>query len=145
MAVNSGQPPLLFRMLSAFCVHFLPDQSQRGSLFTFFLNNPLMAFLFVSGLSSMRKGLWDKCHDYLRKINRDIAQLLTHSRSIGMYCRYAQTKGTMQLKMNKDDEFVIFTIFTHLSPIQSRQIDVNESDQHYMQLRVSFPLQKFKK
>ncbi|KAJ6651905.1 hypothetical protein lerEdw1_015927 [Lerista edwardsae] len=60
----------------------LQDQSQRGSLFTFFLNNPLMAFLFVSGLSSMRKGLWDKCHDYLRKINRDIAQLLTHSRSI---------------------------------------------------------------
>ncbi|KFP53566.1 Protein SCAI, partial [Cathartes aura] len=47
-----------------------------------FLNNPLMAFLFVSGLSSMRRGLWEKCQDYLRKINRDIAQLLTHSRSI---------------------------------------------------------------
>lgn len=42
-----------------------------------------MAFLFVSGLSSMRRGLWEKCQDYLRKINRDIAQLLTHSRSIG--------------------------------------------------------------
>lgn len=62
---------------------FLLDQSQRGSLFTLFLNNPLMAFLFVSGLSSMRRGLWEKCQDYLRKINRDIAQLLTHSRSIG--------------------------------------------------------------
>ncbi|XP_035758979.1 protein SCAI isoform X6 [Egretta garzetta] len=60
----------------------LQDQSQRGSLFTIFLNNPLMAFLFVSGLSSMRRGLWEKCQDYLRKINRDIAQLLTHSRSI---------------------------------------------------------------
>ncbi|GAB0198511.1 protein SCAI [Grus japonensis] len=60
----------------------LQDQSQRGSLFTLFLNNPLMAFLFVSGLSSMRRGLWEKCQDYLRKINRDIAQLLTHSRSI---------------------------------------------------------------
>jgi hypothetical protein len=59
------------------------DQSQRGSLFTLFLNNPLMAFLFVSGLSSMRRGLWEKCQEYLRKINRDIAQLLTHSRSIG--------------------------------------------------------------
>ncbi|GAB1286311.1 Protein SCAI [Apodemus speciosus] len=57
-------------------------QSQRGSLFTLFLNNPLMAFLFVSGLSSMRRGLWEKCQEYLRKINRDIAQLLTHSRSI---------------------------------------------------------------
>lgn len=31
----------------------------------------------------MRRGLWEKCQDYLRKINRDIAQLLTHSRSIG--------------------------------------------------------------
>ncbi|EHH59700.1 hypothetical protein EGM_09880, partial [Macaca fascicularis] len=60
----------------------LQDQSQRGSLFTLFLNNPLMAFLFVSGLSSMRRGLWEKCQEYLRKINRDIAQLLTHSRSI---------------------------------------------------------------
>uniref|UniRef100_A0A2K6K6I7 Suppressor of cancer cell invasion n=1 Tax=Rhinopithecus bieti TaxID=61621 RepID=A0A2K6K6I7_RHIBE len=58
------------------------NQSQRGSLFTLFLNNPLMAFLFVSGLSSMRRGLWEKCQEYLRKINRDIAQLLTHSRSI---------------------------------------------------------------
>nr|XP_033818027.1 protein SCAI isoform X2 [Geotrypetes seraphini] len=60
----------------------LQDQSQRGSLFTLFLNNPLMAFLFVSGLSSMRKGLWDKCQEYLRKIIRDITQLITHSRSI---------------------------------------------------------------
>ncbi|XP_069465537.1 protein SCAI isoform X3 [Ambystoma mexicanum] len=60
----------------------LQDQSQRGSLFTLFLNNPLMAFLFICGLSSMRKGLWDKCQEYVRKIHRDIAQLMTHSRSI---------------------------------------------------------------
>ncbi|KAM4664214.1 protein SCAI isoform 2-T2 [Discoglossus pictus] len=58
------------------------DHCQRGSLFTLFLNNPLMAFLFISGLSSMRRGLWEKCQDHLRKINRDIAQLLTQSRSI---------------------------------------------------------------
>lgn len=64
-------------------VFVIADQSQRGSLFTLFLNNPLMAFLLVSGLSSMRRGLWEKCQEYLRKINRDIAQLLTHSRSIG--------------------------------------------------------------
>ena len=66
-----------------FNMFVITDQSQRGSLFTLFLNNPLMAFLFVSGLSSMRRGLWEKCQEYLRKINRDIAQLLTHSRSIG--------------------------------------------------------------
>lgn len=69
--------------LYIFNMFVITDQSQRGSLFTLFLNNPLMAFLFVSGLSSMRRGLWEKCQEYLRKINRDIAQLLTHSRSIG--------------------------------------------------------------
>ncbi|KAJ7308038.1 hypothetical protein JRQ81_008539 [Phrynocephalus forsythii] len=76
-----GQPVVCLLSPTAY-PKALQDQSQRGSLFSFFLHNPLMAFLFVSGLSSLRKGLWDKCHDYLRKINRDIAQLLTHSRSI---------------------------------------------------------------
>ncbi|XP_041090363.1 protein SCAI isoform X2 [Polyodon spathula] len=58
------------------------DQSQRGSLFTLFLYNPLMAFLYVCGLSSMRSGLWDKCQEFLRKMNRDLGQLISHSRSI---------------------------------------------------------------
>ena len=31
-----------------FNMFVITDQSQRGSLFTLFLNNPLMAFLFVS-------------------------------------------------------------------------------------------------
>ncbi|XP_040298069.1 protein SCAI [Bufo bufo] len=76
-----GQPLVCLLSPTAYPKAF-QDHSQRGSLFTLFLNNPLMAFLFISGLSSMRKGLWDKCQDHLRKINRDIAQLLTHSRSI---------------------------------------------------------------
>ncbi|XP_041090361.1 protein SCAI isoform X1 [Polyodon spathula] len=60
----------------------MQDQSQRGSLFTLFLYNPLMAFLYVCGLSSMRSGLWDKCQEFLRKMNRDLGQLISHSRSI---------------------------------------------------------------
>uniref|UniRef100_W5MCE5 Suppressor of cancer cell invasion n=1 Tax=Lepisosteus oculatus TaxID=7918 RepID=W5MCE5_LEPOC len=61
----------------------MQDQSQRGSLFTLFLYNPLMAFLHVCGLSSMRRGLWDKSQEYLRKVYRDVGQLMTHSRAIG--------------------------------------------------------------
>ncbi|XP_028664973.1 protein SCAI [Erpetoichthys calabaricus] len=60
----------------------MQDQSQRGSLFTLFLYNPLMAFLHTCGLSSMRRGLWDKCQDYLRKVYRDVGQLITRARSI---------------------------------------------------------------
>ncbi|XP_069744443.1 protein SCAI isoform X4 [Narcine bancroftii] len=60
----------------------LQDQTQRGSLFTLFLYNPLMAFLFMCRLTSMRKGLWDKCQEYLLKIYRDIAHLLTKSRTV---------------------------------------------------------------
>ncbi|XP_058843123.1 protein SCAI [Acipenser ruthenus] len=60
----------------------MQDQSQRGSLFTLFLYNPLMAFLYVCGLSSMRSGLWDRCQEFLRKVNRDLGQLISRSRSI---------------------------------------------------------------
>ncbi|XP_041090296.1 protein SCAI-like [Polyodon spathula] len=60
----------------------MQDQSQQGSLFTLFLYNPLMAFLYVCGLSSMRSGLWDKCQEFLRKVNRDLGQLISRSRSI---------------------------------------------------------------
>ncbi|MBN3281702.1 SCAI protein, partial [Polyodon spathula] len=44
-----------------------------------------MAFLYVCGLSSMRSGLWDKCQEFLRKVNRDLGQLISRSRSIGKY------------------------------------------------------------
>ncbi|KAL2100091.1 hypothetical protein ACEWY4_004485 [Coilia grayii] len=60
----------------------MQDQSQRGSLFTLFLYNPLMGFLSVCGLSSMRQGLWDKAQDFLRKVYRDIGTLITRSRVI---------------------------------------------------------------
>ncbi|XP_028830405.1 protein SCAI [Denticeps clupeoides] len=60
----------------------MQDQSQRGSLFTLFLYNPLMAFLSVCGLSSMRQGLWEKAQEFLRKVNRDIGQMITRSRVI---------------------------------------------------------------
>ncbi|XP_030642970.1 protein SCAI [Chanos chanos] len=60
----------------------MQDQSQRGSLFTLFLYCPLMGFLSVCGLTSMRQGLWEKAQELLRKANRDIGQIITSSRTI---------------------------------------------------------------
>lgn len=110
-----GQLSCLMRRMHHVVVYYwLLDQSQRGSLFTLFLNNPLMAFLFVSGLSSMRRGLWEKCQDYLRKINRDIAQLLTHSRSIGMssktYMLSTENLET-QLELARSCQWVIYALW----------------------------------
>ncbi|XP_007907722.1 protein SCAI [Callorhinchus milii] len=60
----------------------IQDQSQRGSLFTLFLYNPLMAFVFMCRLTNMRKALWDQCQEYLRRMNIEIVQLLTQTRTI---------------------------------------------------------------
>ncbi|GAA6087516.1 protein SCAI isoform X3 [Tachysurus ichikawai] len=60
----------------------MQDQSQHGSLFTLFLYNPLMGFLSVCGLTSMRQGLWDKAQEFVRKVSHDIGQMLTSSRTI---------------------------------------------------------------
>ena len=64
----------------------LADQSQRGSLFTLFLYCPLLAFLSVCGLSSLRQGLWEKAEEFLCKVFRDIGQMITRSRAIGTSC-----------------------------------------------------------
>uniref|UniRef100_A0A8C2B079 Suppressor of cancer cell invasion n=1 Tax=Cyprinus carpio TaxID=7962 RepID=A0A8C2B079_CYPCA len=60
----------------------MQDQCQRGSLFTLFLYNPLMGFLSVCGLSSMRYGLWEKAQELLRKVFHDISQMITSSRVV---------------------------------------------------------------
>ncbi|XP_051980768.1 protein SCAI isoform X2 [Xyrauchen texanus] len=60
----------------------MQDQSQRGSLFTLFLYNPLMGFLSVCGLTSMRYGLWEKAQELLRKLFHDIGQMITNSRVV---------------------------------------------------------------
>ncbi|XP_037609159.1 protein SCAI isoform X2 [Sebastes umbrosus] len=58
------------------------DQSQRGSLFTLFLYSPLLAFSSVCGLSSVQRGLWERAQEFLRKVYRDIGQMITRSRNI---------------------------------------------------------------
>ncbi|KAA8584666.1 hypothetical protein FQN60_008451, partial [Etheostoma spectabile] len=58
------------------------NQSQRGSLFTLFLYSPLLAFSSVCGLNSVQRGLWEKAQEFLRKVYRDIGQMITRSRTI---------------------------------------------------------------
>lgn len=64
-------------------VVYILDHSQRGSLFTLFLYNPLMGFLSVCGLTSMCQSLWEKAQEFLSKVSHDIGQMLTSSRAIG--------------------------------------------------------------
>lgn len=71
----SGRSPCLCRA----------DQAQRGSLFTLFLYCPLLAFSSVCGLASVQAGLWERAQEYLRKVNRDIGQMIARSRTIGRW------------------------------------------------------------
>ncbi|XP_075885556.1 protein SCAI isoform X1 [Nelusetta ayraudi] len=76
-----GQP-LVCLLSPAVYPKSVPDQSQRGSLFTLFLYSPLLAFSSVCGLSSLTRGLWERAQELLHTIYRNIAQLLTQSRNI---------------------------------------------------------------
>ncbi|XP_016387429.1 protein SCAI-like isoform X1 [Sinocyclocheilus rhinocerous] len=75
----------------------MQDPCQRGSLFTLFLYNPLMGFLSVCGLSSMRYGLWEKAQELLRKVFHDIGQMITSSRVIDQ--AYLQFYGDEFLRL----------------------------------------------
>ncbi|KAG9335374.1 hypothetical protein JZ751_005296 [Albula glossodonta] len=70
---------------------------KRGSLFTLFLYCPLVAFLYVCGLTSMRQGLWEKAQELLQKAYRDIGQLLTHSPAVDQ--AYLQFYGDEFLRL----------------------------------------------
>ncbi|XP_017576632.1 protein SCAI isoform X5 [Pygocentrus nattereri] len=76
-----GQP-LVCLLSPAVYPKSMQDQSQRGSLFTLFLYNPLMGFLSICGLTSMHQGLWEKAQEFLGKVSHDIGQMLTSSRAI---------------------------------------------------------------
>lgn len=72
------------------------DQSQRGSLFTLFLYSPLLAFSSICGLNSLRRGLWDRAQEFLRKVYRDIGQMITRSRTIGITCSIDNPRMTIR-------------------------------------------------
>uniref|UniRef100_A0A8C9XV36 Suppressor of cancer cell invasion n=1 Tax=Sander lucioperca TaxID=283035 RepID=A0A8C9XV36_SANLU len=76
-----GQP-LVCLLSPAVYPKSVQDQSQRGSLFTLFLYSPLLAFSSVCGLNSVQRGLWERAQEFLRKVYRDIGQMITRSRTI---------------------------------------------------------------
>lgn len=39
----------------------------------------------MCGLASVQAGLWEQAQEYLRKVNRDIGQMITRSRAIGRW------------------------------------------------------------
>ena len=77
--------PMLSPLTCAVSLLTCSDQSQRGSLFTLFLYSPLLAFSSVCGLNNVRRGLWERAQEFLRKVYRDIGQMLTRSRTIGKF------------------------------------------------------------
>ncbi|XP_017576631.1 protein SCAI isoform X4 [Pygocentrus nattereri] len=77
-----GQPLVCLLSPAVYPKSMQADQSQRGSLFTLFLYNPLMGFLSICGLTSMHQGLWEKAQEFLGKVSHDIGQMLTSSRAI---------------------------------------------------------------
>lgn len=84
---HGGQVERFNWLLTACALCVLVDQSQRGSLFTLFLYSPLLAFSSVCGLSSIARGLWERAQELLHTIYRNIAQLITQSRTIGNHDR----------------------------------------------------------
>ncbi|XP_051952587.1 protein SCAI-like isoform X2 [Xyrauchen texanus] len=91
-----GQP-LVCLMSPTVYPKSMQDQSQRGSLFTLFLYNPIMGFLSVCGLTSMRYGLWEKAQEILRKVFLDIGQMITSSRVVDQ--AYLQFYGDEFLRL----------------------------------------------
>lgn len=49
----------------------LAEQSRKGSLFSLFLFNPLVAFCYVCSIADLRSDLWDSCQRQVRRIMND--------------------------------------------------------------------------
>ena len=49
----------------------LSEQSRKGSLFSLFLFNPLVAFCYVCSIADLRSDLWDSCQRQVRRIMND--------------------------------------------------------------------------
>lgn len=98
---NEEIPPPVLLPVTCLC----SDQSQRGSLFTLFLYSPLLAFSSVCGLNSVRRGLWERAQEFLRKVYRDIGQMITRSRTIGSIF---SIDFNVSAQCQKTDHFLFF-------------------------------------
>ena len=63
----------------------LPDQHQKGNLFTLFLHSPLTAFCYICNIVNIPVAMWDKCQAQIDKFIAEASKLFTRSRSLGMW------------------------------------------------------------
>ena len=66
----------------------LAEQSRKGSLFTLFLFNPLVAFCYVCSIAVLRSDLWESCQWQVRQILNDCLRVFYDwSRCVGKFRR----------------------------------------------------------
>ena len=63
----------------------LPDQHQKGNLFTLFLHSPLTAFCYICNIVNIPVAMWDKCQAQIDKFIAEASKLFTRSRSLGKW------------------------------------------------------------
>ncbi|CAB4010930.1 SCAI-like [Paramuricea clavata] len=57
--------------------HTLQDAIRKGNLFTLFLHNPLVAFLYICNIANVQVELWEQCCQQLRGFEGDWTRLFT--------------------------------------------------------------------
>ncbi|CAH3142974.1 unnamed protein product [Pocillopora meandrina] len=82
----------------------MQEQSRKGSLFTLFLFNPLVAFCYVSSIADLRSDLWDSCQRQVRRIMNDILRVFYD------WSRYVDVVFIQFL----DDEFLRLMILRYI-------------------------------
>lgn len=60
----------------------IPDQHQKGNLFTLFLHCPLMAFCYICSIVDIPITTWDKCQNHIDKFMAEASKLFVRSRNL---------------------------------------------------------------
>ncbi|XP_028394709.1 protein SCAI-like [Dendronephthya gigantea] len=69
--------PVVVLMSPSKVPHALQDTLRKGNVFTLFLHNPLVAFLYVCNITNIQVGLWEQCCQQLRGFEGDLIRLFT--------------------------------------------------------------------
>ena len=81
----------------------LLDTARKGKLFTLFLHNPLVAFLYVCNIADVQAELWEQCCQQLQGFEEDWVRLFTKwSKLIGtkFHKSHIETIGQTQFSFS---------------------------------------------
>lgn len=98
-----GQP-LICLMSPVTVPTTMQEQSRKGSLFSLFLFNPLVAFCYVCSIADLRSDLWDSCQRQVRRIMNDSLRVFYD------WSRYVDVVFIQLL----DDEFLRLMILRYI-------------------------------